>query len=152
LYDMTSAGEADVIRDVLIIDISDFENRKHEIGRQLYHASHNVGFFYIKGHGVPNKDIDSIFNAGEQFLDLPADVKEKFVWVPDRYLAWRSQSDLESVTGSLNKQFIALFVPATAVHAEGAAIRAESRIASDSVCRQQALGVGELREIRHRRL
>jgi len=119
---MTSAGEGDVIRDVLIVDISDFENRKHEIARQLYHASHNVGFFYIKGHGVPNKDINSIFNAGEQFLDLPADVKEKFVWVPDRYLGWRSQRDLESVTGSLIKQLIAQFVPATAVHAEGSAI------------------------------
>jgi len=124
---MTSAGEGDVIRDVLIIDISDFENRKHEIGRQLYHASHNVGFFYIKGHGVPNKDIDSIFNAGEQFLNLPADVKEKFVWIPDRYLGWRSQSDLESVTGSLIRQLIATFVAATDVHAEGSAIRADSR-------------------------
>ena len=71
---------------------------------------------------MPNKDINSIFNAGEQFLDLPADVKEKFVWVPDRYLGWRSQRDLESVTGSLIKQLIAQFIPATDVHAEGSAI------------------------------
>ena len=131
---MTSAGEGDVIRDVLIVDISDFDNRKHEIGRQLYHASHNVGFFYIKGHGVPNKDMNSIFNAGEQFLNLPADVKEKFVWVPDRYLGWRSQSDLESVTGSLIKQLIAPFIPATDVNAGGSAIAIVASVLS--VCRQ----------------
>lgn len=88
-------------KDVLIIDISDFENRKHEIGRQLYHASHNVGFFYIKGHGVPDQDIDTIFEAGERFLDLPTEVKEEHLWIPDRYLGWRSQSNLESVTGAL---------------------------------------------------
>ncbi len=96
---MSSAGEGRVTKDVLIIDISNFEERKHEIGRQLYHASHNVGFFYIKGHGVPNSDVEQIFKAGQKCLDLPTEVKEKFVWVPDRYLGWRSQSDLESVTG-----------------------------------------------------
>ena len=96
---MTSSGEGPVSKDVLIIDISNFEERKHDIGRQLYHASHNVGFFYIKGHGLPNQEIESIFKAGEKFLDLPTDVKEKHVWVPDRYLGWRSQSNLESVTG-----------------------------------------------------
>ncbi len=123
---MTSAGDGDVITDVLIIDLSDFENRKHEIGHQLYHASHNVGFFYIKGHGVPNKDIDSIFNAGEQFLDLTADVKEKFVWIPDRYLGWRSQTDLECVTGSLIKHIFAPFVSAIDVQVVGSAVRADS--------------------------
>lgn len=103
---MASSGQGPVTKDVLIIDISDFENRKHEIGRQLYHASHNVGFFYIKGHGVPNHDIDRTFDAGEKFLDLPTEVKEKHVWIPDRYLGWRSQSNLESVTGALNPWLI----------------------------------------------
>jgi isopenicillin N synthase-like dioxygenase len=98
---MSAAGEGPVLRDVLIIDISDFENRKHEIGRQLYHASHNVGFFYIKGHGVPTAEVESIFKSGEKFLDLPTEVKEKHVWIPDRYLGWRSQTNLESVTGAL---------------------------------------------------
>lgn len=98
---MSAAGEGPVLRDVLIIDISDFENRKHEIGRQLYHASHNVGFFYIKGHGVPTAEVESIFKSGEKFLDLPTKVKEKHVWIPDRYLGWRSQTNLESVTGAL---------------------------------------------------
>lgn len=96
---MAALGEGPVTSKVLIIDISDFENRKHEIGQQLYHASKDVGFFYIKGHGVPQDDVDRIFQDGELFYALPDEVKQKFVWIPDRYLGWRSQSDLESVTG-----------------------------------------------------
>lgn len=96
---MAALGEGPVTSKVLIIDISDFENRKHDIGQQLYHASKDVGFFYIKGHGVPQHEVDSIFKDGELFYGLPDDVKEKHVWIPDRYLGWRSQSDLESVTG-----------------------------------------------------
>ena len=36
-------------RKIVIIDISDFENRKHEISQQLLEASKDVGFFYIRG-------------------------------------------------------------------------------------------------------
>lgn len=96
---MAALGGGPVTSKVLIIDISDFENRKHEIGQQLYHASKDVGFFYIKGHGVPQDEVDRIFQDGELFYALPNEVKQKFVWIPDRYLGWRSQSDLESVTG-----------------------------------------------------
>jgi hypothetical protein len=39
-----SAGNGDVSRKVLIVDISDFENRKHEIAKQLHYAASEVGF------------------------------------------------------------------------------------------------------------
>ena len=53
-----------------------------------------------QGHGIPQQQIDRIFEAGHKFMDLDEDVKEKFKWIPDRYLGWRSQRDLESVTGA----------------------------------------------------
>ena len=41
-------------RKIVIIDISDFENRKHDISQQLLEASKDVGFFYIRGlHAFP---------------------------------------------------------------------------------------------------
>lgn len=97
---MASLGDGKVSRKVLIIDISDFENRKREIAKQLHYGASEVGFFYIKGHGIPQDLIDRIFTAGHRFLALDKAVKEKHVWIPDRYLGWRSQDNLESVTGN----------------------------------------------------
>ena len=45
---MASAGASGVLRDVLIIDLDDFDNRKQEIGRQLHQAASRSGFFYVK--------------------------------------------------------------------------------------------------------
>ncbi|KAK9834460.1 hypothetical protein WJX74_002175 [Apatococcus lobatus] len=97
---MASVGEGPVASKVLIVDISDFENRKQEIAEQLHSAAKDVGFFYIKGHDVPQKEIEEAFAAGQSFYDLPDEVKQEFKWIPDRYLGWRSQSDLASVTGN----------------------------------------------------
>ena len=36
---------------VVTVDLSDFEERKHEIARQLTDAAKDIGFFYISGHG-----------------------------------------------------------------------------------------------------
>lgn len=96
---MTSAGAGPVASKVLIIDISDFESRKQEIAQQLYSTAKDVGFFYIRGHGIPQEEIELAFAAGQRFYDLPERVKQQFSWIPDRYLGWRSQSDLETVTG-----------------------------------------------------
>ena len=41
---MASAGTGRIIRDVLIVDISDFETRKDEIAKQLHYAASEVGF------------------------------------------------------------------------------------------------------------
>ena len=101
---MTSAGEGPVASKVLIVDISDFENRKQEIAQQLYSAAKDVGFFYIKGHGIPQDDIEESFSAGQSFYDLPDKVKQEFSWIPDRYLGWRSQADLATVTGQLPRR------------------------------------------------
>ena len=45
---MGSAGTDRVLRDVLVVDLSDFEKRKQDIAQQLHHAATKVGFFYVK--------------------------------------------------------------------------------------------------------
>ena len=112
---MTSAGDGPVTSKVLIIDISNFEERKKEIADQILHAARDVGFFYIKGHGIDWSEVERVFKAGEKFLALPEEAKQKYVWIPDRYLGWRSQTDLESVTGNLDFQGLLLCNPAAVV-------------------------------------
>ncbi len=36
-------------REIVTIDISNFEERKQEIAEQLFEAARDVGFFYISG-------------------------------------------------------------------------------------------------------
>ena len=47
----THSATVRMTREILTIDLSDFENRKQEIASQLLHASKDVGFFYVSGHG-----------------------------------------------------------------------------------------------------
>ena len=41
---MAVAGNGNASRKVLIIDLDDFENRKHEIAKQLHVGASEVGF------------------------------------------------------------------------------------------------------------
>ena len=92
-----------VLQNVPVIDIGNFEQRKHEIAQELHNAAKNTGFFYCKGHDVDPQLIDALFAAGHKFMELDSEVKNRYAWVPDRYLGWRSQTDLESVTGMLTR-------------------------------------------------
>ena len=40
-------------RALKVIDISDFDQRKLEIGKELLSAAEGIGFFYVSGHGIP---------------------------------------------------------------------------------------------------
>ena len=41
---MTSSGDGEITRRVLIIDLTNFEDRKEEISQQLHYAASEVGF------------------------------------------------------------------------------------------------------------
>ena len=53
----------------------------------------------VQGHGIPSEEIDRFFDAGHQFLGLDDEVKSQYGFIPDRYVGWRSKTDLELVTG-----------------------------------------------------
>ena len=52
-----------MVREVVTIDISNFEERKHEIAKQLFEAAKDVGFFYISGAA-------SLSRSSPQYLPL----------------------------------------------------------------------------------
>src|SRR3954447_10742542 len=40
---------------------------RERLGKELCHALENIGFYFIKGHGVPHSLIDAAFAATEGF-------------------------------------------------------------------------------------
>jgi len=50
--------------------------RSAEVARQFRAAAQDSGFFYVRGHGVPQALIDAQFALAEQLLTLPAAVRE----------------------------------------------------------------------------
>ncbi|KAI6120044.1 hypothetical protein EV401DRAFT_1860525, partial [Pisolithus croceorrhizus] len=47
------------------------------LARQIRDACMNVGFFYIKNHGIPDENIDRILSAMKAFFSLPVEEKMK---------------------------------------------------------------------------
>ena len=50
---------------------------RERLGRQLCHALENIGFYFIKGHGVPQALIDAAFAETARFHAQPLDRKIK---------------------------------------------------------------------------
>jgi len=64
-----------------IIDIQGLQSEQLEtrkkVAAEIQRASHEVGFFYIKNHGVAKAIIDATFAQVKRFFDLPLTVKEQ---------------------------------------------------------------------------
>lgn len=48
---------------------------REKLGTQLCHALENIGFYFIKGHGVPQSLIDAVFAETMRFHAQPLDLK-----------------------------------------------------------------------------
>lgn len=83
-------------REVRIIDLSDFENRKYEIADQLWNAAVEIGFFQVSNHGIPQKEIQHAFGLAEQFFALPREVKAQFPL--NRNAGWESKAQIRPST------------------------------------------------------
>jgi isopenicillin N synthase-like dioxygenase len=66
-----------------VIDFSLFASNPEECARQVGEASQNIGFFYLKNHGLPQDLIDKMFDASESFFQRPIDAKSKHMIGPD---------------------------------------------------------------------
>jgi isopenicillin N synthase-like dioxygenase len=61
-------------RSLPILDLSRFRDRgagRERFLADLRHAAHEVGFFYVTGHGVPAAVTDGITTAAREFFALP---------------------------------------------------------------------------------
>ncbi len=83
-------------REVRIIDLSDFENRKYEIADQLWNAAVEIGFFQVANHGIPQKEIQQAFGLAEQFFALPREVKAQYPL--NRNAGWESKAQIRPST------------------------------------------------------
>jgi len=65
--------------EIPILDLSEFLTGKsgalETITKELQYAAENVGFFFIRGHGVPQDLVDATFDASRRFHALPEDQK-----------------------------------------------------------------------------
>lgn len=52
----------------------DFESRLR-VAKDIAHACENVGFFYIKNHGVPHELMDETMESAKAHFKKPLDVK-----------------------------------------------------------------------------
>ncbi|CAJ2503657.1 Uu.00g110510.m01.CDS01 [Anthostomella pinea] len=66
--------------ELVTLDLEDFDRPggKERLAKQLEHAVHHVGFFYVKNYGIAQEDVDRQFTLAKNFFELPVSEKEKF--------------------------------------------------------------------------
>lgn len=69
---ITTAASKDATGPLIpVIDFSLFTSDPEECARQVGEASRNIGFFYLKNHGVSKDLIDRMFRDSEAFFQQP---------------------------------------------------------------------------------
>ncbi|ERS96085.1 naringenin,2-oxoglutarate 3-dioxygenase [Sporothrix schenckii 1099-18] len=66
--------------ELVTLDLSLFDQPggKQELVKQLEHAVHHVGFFYVKNFNITQDEIDEQFALGREFYALPLEEKLQF--------------------------------------------------------------------------
>lgn len=68
----------EIRRDVPVIDLTDFDQRRGEITDQLWQAATEVGFFQLANHGLALGLVREAFGLSETFFALPEADKQRF--------------------------------------------------------------------------
>ncbi|KAF9194144.1 hypothetical protein BGZ50_006623 [Haplosporangium sp. Z 11] len=76
-----SAPKAEVT--IPVIDFSLFTSDPKECARQVGEASQNIGFFYLRNHGISQDLIDRMFGCSEQFFQSPVQNKSQYMIGPN---------------------------------------------------------------------
>lgn len=66
-----------------IIDLSNFDRdvaSRRAIAQQIDSASQHSGFFYLRGHGLSQVQLDALFEQCRAFFDLPLEQKQASAW------------------------------------------------------------------------
>src|ERR1700689_3731347 len=76
------ARERKAVTHLPVIDLSPFvEGRgleeRRAVAAALREACIDIGFFYLTGHGIPDREFDEIIALGHRFFELPLPEKMK---------------------------------------------------------------------------
>lgn len=66
--------------ELVSLDLSTFDQPggKEALAKQLKHAVHTVGFFYVVGYGISQEKVDKQFAIGKEVFDLSLEEKTKY--------------------------------------------------------------------------
>jgi isopenicillin N synthase-like dioxygenase len=79
--------------ELVTLDLEDYHRPggKERLAKQLEHAVHHVGFFYVKNYGLTEEQVQQQFTLAKNFFELPVEKKEKFEvnYAAADYNGWR---------------------------------------------------------------
>ncbi|CAE7199506.1 hypothetical protein P3342_010254 [Pyrenophora teres f. teres] len=79
--------------ELVTLDLEDYDRPggKERLAKQLEHAVHHVGFFYVKNYGLTQEQVDRQFTLAKHFFQLPTSEKEKYEcnYAEADYNGWR---------------------------------------------------------------
>eukprot|EP00271_Cylindrocystis_brebissonii_P011917 TRINITY_DN29940_c0_g1_i1.p1 TRINITY_DN29940_c0_g1~~TRINITY_DN29940_c0_g1_i1.p1 ORF type:complete len:328 (-),score=89.42 TRINITY_DN29940_c0_g1_i1:1217-2200(-) len=87
-------------RQIPVIDISNFTERKEEIVAAIMKASEEMGFFSVVGHGIPAEDVTKAFGYAAKYFALPDEVKAKNFLVKAQNVGWEKMGQVRPSTGT----------------------------------------------------
>jgi len=94
-----------------VIDFEPFrsgsEAAKEAVARDVVNAFKEVGFIYIKNHGVDDTTISNVFTESSSFFALHDDVKEPLAWRDPRANRGFTKVGRERVTNSNDREEVA---------------------------------------------
>lgn len=79
--------------ELVTLDLEQYDRPggKEKLAKQLYHAVHHVGFFYVKNYGLSQEQVDQQFTLAKNFFELDEDEKAKYEvnYAAADYNGWR---------------------------------------------------------------
>ncbi len=105
-FESTIGGEGgeNNLREIPVIDLSDFDQRREEIKDQLWFAATEIGFFQLINHGIPTADILTAFDASERFFALQNSAKGAYPLKDGLNAGWEFKAQVRPSTGTADQK------------------------------------------------
>ncbi len=84
-------------KEIPIIDLTEFEQRRDEITEALWTAGVETGFFQLENHGIPLAEIEEAFSLSERLFAMPELEKSRFPL--ENNAGWESKAQIRPSTG-----------------------------------------------------